>query len=303
MLILFLQYLAERLVGEYFESDEDQVISDERLLLNTIVTEIDYEPKNCPDGFDNGCVEITTDQNIKIIAQYAIVTFSSAVVLKGNDQGRMFSPKLPDINLDALASLKRGVYTKVFFQFPYKFWDDVEFILTANEERGASSLWQNLDMFKLLPGSNIIFQTLTAELGIRAEELGEEVIREEQMNYLRNVYGQNIPDPTDVYIARFYQDPLFLQAWGDWDQYTSPDICDQIKAPILNKEEQQNLYLSGEATCCRYRGFTHGGFLAGKRDALAVLVALGYDDVNTDYEISCENQEAGTGGAPYGKGR
>ena len=86
-------------------------------------------------------MEITTDQNIKIIAQYAIVTFSSAVVLKGNDQGRMFSPKLPDSNRDALASLKRGIYTKVFFQFQYKFWDDVEFISTANEEHGALSLF------------------------------------------------------------------------------------------------------------------------------------------------------------------
>ena len=88
-------------------------------------------------------VEITTDQNIKIIAQYAIVIISSsAVLLMGNDcHGHMFSPKLPDINQDALDSLKRGVYTKVFFQFPYKFWDDVELILTANEEHGASSLF------------------------------------------------------------------------------------------------------------------------------------------------------------------
>ena len=39
----------KRLVGEYFDSDEDQVISDERLLLNTIVTENDYEQNNWPD--------------------------------------------------------------------------------------------------------------------------------------------------------------------------------------------------------------------------------------------------------------
>ena len=75
------------------------------------------------------------------------------------------------------------------------------------------SLWQNLDTFtqlfkQLPPGSNIIFQTLLAKLGIRAEELGKEVIGEEQMNYLHKVYGSNIPDPTDVYIARSYQDPL-----------------------------------------------------------------------------------------------
>lgn len=293
-----IQYLAESLAGEYFEADNDGVITDERLLMNTIVTKIDYEPKSCPKGFDR-CVEITTDQDITIIAQYAIVTFSSAVLLNGNDNKHMFSPPLPDTNRDALALLKRGTYTKVFFQFPYKFWEDVEFILTATEKRGASALWQNLDTRYQLPGSNIIFQTLIDDFGIRAETIDEDVIKEEQMEYLRTVYGTDIPDPTDFHIARFYEDPLFLQGWADWDQDTPPDVCDRIRAPLLNSSSQQNVYLSGEATCRRYHSYTHGGFLAGKRDALAVLISLGYD---VEPEDACENEEEPKAGSPYGNG-
>jgi polyamine oxidase len=240
-------------------------------------------------------VKITTDQGTTIVAQYAIVTFSSAVILEGHNT--LFSPPLPDVNREAMASLSPGVYTKVFFQFPEKFWEDTEFIVTATPERGASPLWQSLDSNKLLDGSRIIFQTLTGDMGARAELSDDDAIKEEQLAYLRHVYGDAVPEPTDFHIARFLSDPLFKQCWADWTPETTPDVCDRMRAPILNSRQERNIYISGEATCRRYHGYTHGGLLSGRRDARDVLIALNY---TVEREDACENQDEPSGGPPYG---
>lgn len=283
------QYLAESLAEEFLEED------DERLLMQTAVTNINWQPTNCPDTFEEGCVEITTNTTDTIFAEYAIVTFSVGVLK--HDHEALFSPSLPQENKDALDSLNIGLYTKIFMQFEEKFWDNVEFILTATTKRGASNLWQNLDTQKQLPGSHILFQTVTEDLASAAELGDDDEIKKEQLDYLRVVYGDAVTDPINFYVARFLEDPLFRAGWGDWGTHTSPDVSYRLRSPLINGEGRQNVYISGEASCRRYNSYTHGGFLAGKRDALEIMAELEYD---VELELACENQEMPDAGPPYG---
>ena len=77
----------------------------------------------------------------------------------------------------------QGTYTKIYLQFPEKFWFDTEvpgitnshlsiigrsdvkirqFALYADHERGWYPVWQSLDMNGFFPGSGILFVTVTA---------------------------------------------------------------------------------------------------------------------------------------------
>lgn len=95
--------------------DED----DPRLLLNTIVSNIEYS--------DEG-VEVTMEDGSCISADYAVCTFSLGVLQ--HESAVEFDPPLPDWKKASIDMFNLGTYTKIFMQFPERFWpDDTEFFL------------------------------------------------------------------------------------------------------------------------------------------------------------------------------
>jgi polyamine oxidase len=76
----------------------------------------------------------------------------------------------------------QGTYTKIYLQFPKKFWFDTEvrrilpiylgltqgsqFGLYADHKRGWYPVWQSLDMDGFFPGSGILLVTVTVRFGV-----------------------------------------------------------------------------------------------------------------------------------------
>lgn len=95
--------------------DED----DPRLLLNTIVSNIEYS--------DDG-VEVTMEDGSCVSADYAVCTFSLGVLQ--HESAVDFDPPLPDWKKTSIDMFNLGTYTKIFMQFSERFWpDDTEFFL------------------------------------------------------------------------------------------------------------------------------------------------------------------------------
>ena len=93
-----------------------------------------------------------------------------------------------------------SVYTKIFLKFPYKFWDDNEYILYASKRRGYFPVMQNMEKEGLLPnGTNVLLVTVTGDEGRRIEGQTYKETKKEIMTTLRKIYGVNIPDPTGMY--------------------------------------------------------------------------------------------------------
>ncbi len=80
--------------------------------------------------------------------------------------------------MEAIQSMTMTTYTKIFLQFPHKFWFNTEARLLfssvnpdpettpqmglyADNERGRYPVWQSLDHPKFLDGSGILFATVT----------------------------------------------------------------------------------------------------------------------------------------------
>ena len=141
-------------------------------------------------------VEVRTKNNETFVSDYALCTFSSGVLAS---EIVTFKPPLPEWKQEAIYKNPMSVYTKIFLKFPFKFWDDHEYILYATKQRGYYPVLQNLDKAGILPnGSCVLLVTVTGDEGRRVEEQTDEETKVEIMETLRKIYGVNIPDPTGI---------------------------------------------------------------------------------------------------------
>jgi polyamine oxidase len=137
--------------------------NDPRLLLSKNITSINY---SAPDS-----VTIANSDGTCIEASYAICTISVGVL---KNDVVSFTPPLPTWKEASIAQMQMGTYTKIFFRFPLDsdekfFWQkapanpNMQFVLSADPyELGYYPVWQSLSVPGFLPGSGIIFVTITA---------------------------------------------------------------------------------------------------------------------------------------------
>ena len=150
--------------------------------------------------YSGNSVVIQTKENETFVADYALCTFSTGVLASDSIA---FNPPLPQWKQEAIYKNPMSVYTKIFLKFPYKFWDDNEYILYASKRRGYFPVMQNMEKEGLLPnGTNVLLVTVTGDEGRRIEGQTDEETKQEIMKTLRKIYGDNIPEPTGMLALR-----------------------------------------------------------------------------------------------------
>ena len=163
----------------------------EKILLNQTVMKIKYGEES---------VEVTTDEGITYVGDYALCTFSTGVLSSGMVT---FDPDLPDWKKEAIFRLKLVHYTKIFLKFPRDFWDDSEYILHVSQERtGYFPHFQDLDRSDIFNGSTSLLATLTGDEALRIEAQDDSKTMDEVMQVLRNMYGDDILNATGTRIQR-----------------------------------------------------------------------------------------------------
>ncbi|CAA7262584.1 unnamed protein product [Cyclocybe aegerita] len=191
-------------------------------------------------------VQVVLADGRELSADYALCTFSLGV-LQHDDV--IFEPKLPDFKQEAIQSMVMATYTKIFLQFPHKFWFDTEMAIYADEQRGRYTVWQSLDHSGFLPGSGIIFVTVTGDFAIRIETLSNAQVQEEVLSVLRAMFPSVlVPEPTDFYFPRWHANPLFRGSYSNWPPSFASQHLDNLRANI------GRLYFAGEATSRKYFG-------------------------------------------------
>ena len=156
-----------------------------KILMNQTVIRIKYSDES---------VEVTTAEGIVYAAEYALCTFSTAVL---GSKMVTFDPDLPDWKKEAIFRLRMVHYTKIFLKFPTIFWDDTEFILHVSQRRtGHFPHFQDLDRPGLFNGSKMLLATVTGDVALRIEAQDDSQTLDEVMQVLRNMYGDGIPNAT-----------------------------------------------------------------------------------------------------------
>ncbi|KAI0830095.1 amine oxidase [Trametes gibbosa] len=190
----------------------------------------------------------------KLHADYALCTFSLGV-LQHDDV--VFEPVLPNWKQEAIHSMDMATYTKIFLQFPEKFWFDTEMALYADSERGRYPVWQSLDHENFLPGSGIIFVTVTGDYSVRVEGLSDAQVQEEALGVLRTMFpNTTVPDPIAFHFPRWNSDPLFRGSYSNWPASFFSEHHQNLRANV-----GERLWFAGEATSQKYFGvFIHVRF-------------------------------------------
>ena len=220
--------------------------NDQRLLLNSIVSNIQYSSTGVKITHSNGCIQ----------ADQAIVTFSLGVL---QHESVTFTPELPDWKKTAIEMFEMGTYTKIFLQFPYTFWDPTtQFMLYADPvSRGYYPLFQSLGTPGFLPGSNILFVVVVNEEAYRVERQSDATTKAEVMKVLRKMFP-NAPDPIAFTYPRWSQLPWARGSFSNWPTGTTLEMHQNLRANV------GRVWFAGEHTSAPYFGFMHGAWFEGR---------------------------------------
>lgn len=222
------------------------VITDPRLKLNQVVTEIRYSPSG---------VIVKTESGTVYRGEYAIVSASVGVL-----QTKLieFLPSLPMWKILAIYQFDMAIYTKIFLKFPKTFWptgNGTQFFLYAHEQRGYYTYWQSFE--NEYPGANVLMVTVTDDQSRRVEQQPDSDTKAEIMQVLRNMFGKNIPDATDILVPKWWSDRFYKGTYSNWPVGVDKYEYDQLRAPV------GSVYFTGEYTSQLYTGFLHGAYLSG----------------------------------------
>lgn len=108
--------------------------------------------------------------------------------------------------------------------------------------------------------------TATDAFARRNEELTDEEIQGEVMNVLREMYGEDIPDPDDILIPRWTLDPLYRGSYSNWPIGALDQHHENLRKPVGSGR----LHFTGEAMSEEAFGYVQGAWLEGNFTAVTV---------------------------------
>ncbi|KAF9529044.1 amine oxidase [Crepidotus variabilis] len=228
------------------QQEAAEFLKPNQMVLNSTVKLVKYD--------DSG-VTVTLTNGQTYTGDYALCTFSLGV-LQNDDV--VFEPALPDYKEEAIQSMVMATYTKIFMQFPEKFWFDTEMALYADSERGRYPIWQSLDHPNFYPGSGIIFVTVTGDFSNRIEALPDAQVKTEVLSVLKSMFpNATVPEPLDFFFPRWHANPLYRGSYSNWPPSFSSDHLSNLRANV------GKLHFTGEANSRQYFGFLHGAYDEG----------------------------------------
>ena len=205
-------------------------------------------------------VVITTNKGT-FTGDRAVITLPLGVLQRRSVQ---FDPPLPRAKEKAIDTLGFGVLNKLYLRFPHAFWQkEPEWIFYLSAKRGEWSEWFNLYPYIEEP---ILLAFHAGRFGRAVEALSDNEMVADAMMVLRNLYGDDIPNPNAWQITRWARDPFALGSYSFPAVGSNYQMREELAKPVANR-----LFFAGEATEPDYPSTVHGAFLSGKREAERII--------------------------------
>ena len=152
--------------------------------LNCRVTEVNYTSIKSLVNVNGDSIE----------ADYIIVSVPLGV-LKNNSVS--FTPTLPIDKQGAIENTKMGNVNKFLFSWNTPFWEtDVQYIGYTPDTKGKFNYFMN--MLKFLPATNSLMTFAFGDYATVTETMSDAEIISEVMAQLKTIYGNSIPNPTNM---------------------------------------------------------------------------------------------------------
>ena len=213
----------------------------------------------------NDIVIVTTKHNkiYKIYkSKYLILTIPLGVLKKGIID---FSPPLPKEKIDILKkNIYTGLHEKIFLSFPYKFWDSKihVFHYADNKHRGLCTQWQNLPIKK---DKNILYTNLSGPDEKYVYKSDEE-LKDISMKHLKKIFGNNIPEPLDIYVTRWKIDPYTMGS-----AHSQPNLNGTMNDFKIIRKPFHKIFFAGVSTSESVTETVEAAILTGIRASKEIL--------------------------------
>lgn len=229
--------------------------------LNTAVTCIDYSA-------NPGAVAVTANDGseLQFAADHVIVTVPIGVL---KAQAITFIPPLPSEKLGAIQRLGNGLLNKVFLEWPEQdqFWpsgpDAPDVFGTSSPHRpnrGAFSIWINMQK---ITGKPILMAWTSGDSARTIENWDDEKTKREALRRLRDTFPRSVPDPSNIKVTRWSQDPFARGSYSTFALTTQLGDRGLLGEPVRNNK----VLFAGEATIDFIYAQVTGGYFSGLREA------------------------------------
>ena len=201
-------------------------------------------------------VEVHTNAG-QLQADFVVVTCSVGVLQSGAIR---FEPGLSQERQEALSRIKMGTMKKIALSFPRAFWPSVHRMGDLRD--GPTLEFWNLQPLTGKPALVALTQGAFARELERGHEKGA---KEVAMEHLRSMFGK-VPDPIGMIRTKWHSDPLFR---GSYSIVASGSSIGDFET--MAEQDDDRVFLAGEACNARYPGTLHGAYLSGVSVAKSIL--------------------------------
>ncbi len=219
--------------------------------LTEMVSAIDYSQSKIKVLHSSGLSE----------ADFVIITVPLGV-LKANSI--RFTPALSTPKLEAIEKIGMNCVNKFLLKWDTAFWDDKLYLSYTPEIADQFNYFVNLN--HPVPGSNCLMTFAYADKARASENLSDNSITETIMSHLKDMYGENIPEPTALLRTKWQTNPYCLGSYSYTSIKTKMEHFDQMA-----EAEQSKLFFAGEHTDRDYFSTAHGAYLSGIREAKKIM--------------------------------
>lgn len=241
----------EKIATNGYDTIAQFLAKDLNILLNQRVSKIDYTNTKVKIS-NNG----TTTE-----ADYVIVTVPLGVLKANNIQ---FSPSLPSIKQNAIQKIGMNCVNKFLLTWNTAFWDDVQYISYTPEAKDKFNYFVNLK--KVNPTVNALMTFAYANYARQTETMTDAQVIDEIMTHLKDIYGNKIPNPTNMLRTKWQSNENSLGAYSYTAVGTEMQHFDDLAEEIDDK-----VFFAGEHTEIDYFSTAHGAYLSGIREADKII--------------------------------
>jgi monoamine oxidase len=227
-------------------------IGEEKFRLGRIVKAINYELSPL-----DGQVSVDLEDGERIKGDYCVCTIPLGVLQKRKVD---FSPELSEARWRSIDAIGMGLLDKVALKFECAFWDHDFFSSTDADPTRVKTFYDCSDDV----GAPVLFMFHGGDAALRVDSpngLSDDEAVEETMASLRNIFGNEVPDPVATKVTRWNMDPFAFGAYSFAKIGSTVEDYDEVASPL------GNLLFAGEHTSIVAHSCVHGAWATGQREA------------------------------------
>ena len=241
----------ERIATNGYDTIPNYLANGLNVQLNQRVSKIDYT---------NTKINVTHN-GTTTEADYVLVTVPLGVLKANTIQ---FLPALPTTKQTAIQKIGMNCVNKFLLTWNTAFWDDVQYISYTPAIKDKFNYFVNVK--KVNPSVNALMTFAYADYARQTETMTDAQIIDEIMIHLRDIYGNSIPNPTNILRTKWNTNENSFGAYSYTAVGTEMTHFDDLAEEINDK-----LFFGGEHTEADYFSTAHGAYLSGIREADKII--------------------------------